>query len=336
MASGVAPGSLTKDGIGLCTSFLRRSHASRGHLCSRYCCFLSSMTLTPVFICCSFATMRRLRNVAASSLILIATVYFLTQHQSVLPNTGYSENSYELSENLQEGKIESKPIWTTPNNNGAHEISLQEGLSPPSATPLEDPSFQEVSLSESSDTFPPFPPSVKNSPVANFENTLPVPITNIFPSTLDQAPSPVVHEENQLPPSLETNKPNFEAEFAFQQDLDLELPVEILKKLSAYQPHNYDTRDNLPLELTTLFPPKGRRQSASTFPSTSLFCQTERVPAEDQGVIHSNVCSDHGAGRPRSRRDGQPRTGQDIKAPKASERNHKLLGLQEAKSQVHI
>ncbi|KAF2469831.1 nucleotide-diphospho-sugar transferase, partial [Lindgomyces ingoldianus] len=43
-----------------------------------------------------------------------------------------------------------------------------------------------------------------------------------------------------LPTGPDSNPPVFEAEFPFQKDLELELPIEILKQASNNKPHNYE------------------------------------------------------------------------------------------------
>ncbi|OAG12736.1 nucleotide-diphospho-sugar transferase, partial [Paraphaeosphaeria sporulosa] len=44
----------------------------------------------------------------------------------------------------------------------------------------------------------------------------------------------------QPSPPTETGQVGFQAEFGFQQDLELDLPVDVLRKFSNNRPHNYD------------------------------------------------------------------------------------------------
>lgn len=97
-------------------------------------------------------------------------------------------------------------------------------------------------------------PPISSPPL---ENALPVEIPEFLPATPEPPSSPIVLpsgeqlENNDVPmlplPELQTpptevqpETPHFEAEFPFQRDLELELPVSTLKELSLYRPHNYN------------------------------------------------------------------------------------------------
>lgn len=44
-------------------------------------------------------------------------------------------------------------------------------------------------------------------------------------------------------PDLLNDPPTFEAEFPFQNDLDLDLPISTLNELSSHKPHNYEQNE---------------------------------------------------------------------------------------------
>lgn len=148
--------------------------------------------------------MRRWRNVATATLILVAIVYLVAQHQEGLSDdytfgTPFTESAYnDLGKGIPSNPAassNSEPI-KTPLNTEQQESSPKENLPPPN---------EELS--------------------------------HLHLSHGPQQPS---SSDVQQVPSPEPAQVGFQAEFNFQQDLELDLPVDVLKQFSNNKPHNYD------------------------------------------------------------------------------------------------
>ncbi|KAL1599762.1 hypothetical protein SLS60_007566 [Paraconiothyrium brasiliense] len=142
--------------------------------------------------------MRRWRNVATATIILITITCFVAQNQDA------------LSDNYSFGIPFTDPEQSELGSSKSLGSSNSEGVKAPSDIELQPP------------------PTIPNEAVPQ----------EASPPSLNQDSSPP--NEILLPPSAEPAQAGFQAEFSFQQDLELDLPVEALKQFSNNKPHNYD------------------------------------------------------------------------------------------------
>ncbi|PSN72311.1 nucleotide-diphospho-sugar transferase [Corynespora cassiicola Philippines] len=167
--------------------------------------------------------MRRVRHIVGATLLMVICFYIFSEHQDELSESyGTSildEKVIPLAESkgpgpaLGDEKVsddvahtEVIPLSDLPQS----EISSQDNLVPEGAISLNDPSKDDPQMDLTA--LDDIPPSVE----------------------FGDAPSGNL----QVPPSP-ANTPPFEAEFIFQQDLELDLPVELLRELSSHAPRNY-------------------------------------------------------------------------------------------------
>jgi alpha-N-acetylglucosamine transferase len=154
--------------------------------------------------------MRRLRNVVAAVLILIALVYVIAQHQSVSEWQLRFQTPIVLSKsdsgNATVGQQDETPDQSAPSDI----TSLSQLESPPDIAPI-DKSLTDIPISQSTTELPPSPLELPQA------------------SATEAPPTP-----------LNTESATSEPEFSFQKDLNLDLPVPILKQFSNLRPHNYD------------------------------------------------------------------------------------------------
>ncbi|KAJ4354404.1 uncharacterized protein N0V89_006140 [Didymosphaeria variabile] len=147
--------------------------------------------------------MRRWRNVATATLILIIITYFVAQNQEAL--------SDDYSFGIPFTESEQRELGSGKTQEGLTDSSNSEAVKAPSDTELHPP---------------PLPIGNEATP------------QEASPPSLNEGLSPP--KEVQLPPPAEPVQAGFQAEFSFQQDLELDLPVEALKQFINNKPHNYD------------------------------------------------------------------------------------------------
>lgn len=154
--------------------------------------------------------MRRAHNVAVSTLLLIGIVYLFAQ-----PNDGSRLNAI------------STPNYDSSAATRHHDSSLAFEAT----KPLPDYSAPETAPITLQDVIPEVKP---NSPLADngFSETDPASLGSIDVPSLPEA----------IPASKQETAPQtLEVEYQFQKDLDLDLPVDLLRSLANNHPHNYDS-----------------------------------------------------------------------------------------------
>lgn len=174
--------------------------------------------------------MRRLRNVAIATFILIGITFLFAQHHDKLPeayrfrrpfgNSGKNGNNSTVSEPTPTTSNEETPSLNIETPTSSDHAALltrpsQSALDSSNNHPHQDSTPQETQVPENS------PPSSSSSAPGN-------------------APEVPPSGDLQLPAESNSDPPAFEAEFLFQQDLKLDLPIETLKKFTNNKPHNYE------------------------------------------------------------------------------------------------
>ncbi|KAF2447806.1 glycosyltransferase family 8 protein [Karstenula rhodostoma CBS 690.94] len=152
--------------------------------------------------------MRRWRSVATATLILITVIYLITLNQAA------------ISDNYSFGKP-----FTEWDQDGFGNSKAQE-------RPAESNDSEAVKAS--SDLGPHPPESLPNEATPQEANK---DLLNIH---VNHEPDLALPDSSQLPPPTEPVQVGFQAEFGFQKDLELDLPVDALRKFSNNRPHNYD------------------------------------------------------------------------------------------------
>lgn len=145
--------------------------------------------------------MRRWRTVATSTFILITVLYFITVKQAAISDG----RSFDIA--IPEWDHD-EPGTAAASGSEAAKGSLD--LDPQSTASTSD---EEASQDANADL---------SSIHANHE------------------PDPSLPADVQSSPLTEPAQVGFQAEFVFQKDLELELPVDVLRKFSNNKPHNYD------------------------------------------------------------------------------------------------
>ncbi|KAJ4301933.1 hypothetical protein N0V90_004029 [Kalmusia sp. IMI 367209] len=149
--------------------------------------------------------MRRWRNVATATLILVTIVYFVAQQQDKLPDAYQFGVPFQESVDDEFGNAASQQSSASLGNSEFTQKPPEIEVQPPPVLPNGDTPQEET---------PPTPASD---------------LSGLPPS-----------DDAQLPPVPDQAPVAFQPEFSFQQDLDLELPVDSLKSFSNNKAHNYD------------------------------------------------------------------------------------------------
>ena len=154
---------------------------------------------------------------AIVTLLVVTVVFLFAQHNESLPagsqydiiskvNFGSYRDASSSKPQVATSAFPSSPVTTHVPALVASPIASQDENPTPESSVLDPHNVQ---------SFP--------SPSAPDDSTAP-----------SQVPDPLMTLQDKEPP------PTFEAEYQFQQDLDLDLPIEKLQSLSTHNPHNYN------------------------------------------------------------------------------------------------
>lgn len=204
--------------------------------------------------------MKIVRHIIAATCLLVGALYLFGEHRPQFPDDSLSYYPYEQQQEEQGIRVSEQVL---PNEELGHviEISPDASLDPPPENVPEASDIQEISSQDTSallpsdDTLfehdaPQFPAA--ELPVLEFPAPEPpaadIPASGPLAADLQ---TPALSAPNSPPPEppqpelpqapLDPSTPkDFQIEFPFQKDLDLDLPIDVLSRYSSAAPINYN------------------------------------------------------------------------------------------------
>lgn len=157
--------------------------------------------------------MRRVRALALATLLLGTLVYFAAQNQDRLSTVYLFGIPFTEPERDEFGIYIPKSGPDVGAGSKPPKEPSDAEVRPPSSSSKEEPSLKEDSSSASDD------------------------LSNLH---INHEPDLLPSQDVQLPPPSDSAQVGFQAEFDFQKDLHLDIPVDVLKGFSNNKPHHYN------------------------------------------------------------------------------------------------